>query len=278
MQIVHRRRTVTTGKVTVERVYGVTSLTAHQAELAQLASWMRGHWGIENKMHHVRDTSYAEDASRVRTGTAPRAMATLRNLAIGALRHTGHNNITAGLHQHARNATRVLATLGIRRSNKTAPPVGAVLWRRPRLRRRTSDVVTPACKCPDDGLGADRVGAVHEDRSNPERLSAEGGFFHESHHGHDVVIPAEIVIEPELVDEPVAMLLQELNALEAGTSDPGSSGKRSQIVYAEDDRRRRGWFLVHPSIVPDERIRSYRACETPPDHSPPSASRGPPPI
>ncbi|WP_406860609.1 ISAs1 family transposase [Streptomyces sp. HUAS MG47] len=81
VQVVRRRRTVTAGKVTLERVYGVTSLRPHQAEPADLASWVRGHWGIENKIHYVRDTTYSEDASRVRTGTAPRAMASLRNLA-----------------------------------------------------------------------------------------------------------------------------------------------------------------------------------------------------
>ncbi|MFF5443202.1 hypothetical protein [Streptomyces achromogenes] len=85
---------------------------------------MRSHWGIENKIHHVRGTSYAEDASRVRTGTVPRAMATLPNLAIGVLRYTGHNNFAAGLRRHARNATRLLTTLGIR----PAPPAGAALW------------------------------------------------------------------------------------------------------------------------------------------------------
>ncbi|WP_329561100.1 hypothetical protein [Kitasatospora sp. NBC_01266] len=74
---------------------------------------MRDRWGIENKIHHVRDTVYAEDAPRVRTGTAPRAMATLRNLAIGALRLTGHDNIAAGLRHHARDASRPLATLDI---------------------------------------------------------------------------------------------------------------------------------------------------------------------
>ncbi|WP_099904151.1 hypothetical protein [Streptomyces sp. TLI_171] len=105
-----RRHTVTTGKVTLERVYGITSLHSHQAEPAELASWVRGHWGIEN---HVRDTTYAEDASRVRTGTAPRAMAGLRNLALGALRHAGHDNIAAGLRHHARDPRRPLATLGI---------------------------------------------------------------------------------------------------------------------------------------------------------------------
>jgi hypothetical protein len=101
---------------TVDRtdpVYAVTSLAAHQADAAEIARRVRGHWGIENKLHHVRDTTFAEDASRVRTGTAPRAMATLRNLAIGALRLTGCDNIAAGLRRHSRDATRPLTTLGI---------------------------------------------------------------------------------------------------------------------------------------------------------------------
>ncbi|MET9656044.1 hypothetical protein [Streptomyces sp. NPDC006510] len=55
----------------------------------------------------MRDTTYAEDASRAR------AMATLRNLAIGALRLTGHDNIAAGIRHHARDAARPLTTLGI---------------------------------------------------------------------------------------------------------------------------------------------------------------------
>ncbi|MGW3047749.1 transposase family protein [Kitasatospora sp. NPDC001175] len=50
---------------------------------------------------NVRDTTFAEDASRVRTGTAPRAMAALRNLAIGTLRLTGCDNIAAGLRKHS---------------------------------------------------------------------------------------------------------------------------------------------------------------------------------
>ncbi|MEU2737389.1 hypothetical protein ABZ656_18795 [Streptomyces sp. NPDC007095] len=65
------------------------------------------------KIHHVRDTTYAEDASRVRTGTAPRAMASLRYLAIGALRLTGQTNIAAGLRHHTRDTNRPLISLGI---------------------------------------------------------------------------------------------------------------------------------------------------------------------
>ncbi|MFG2126102.1 ISAs1 family transposase [Streptomyces sp. NPDC048710] len=113
VQIVRRRRIVTTGKVTLERIYGVTDLTAEQADATEIARRVRGHWGIENKIHHVRDTTYAEDASRVRTGTAPRAMASLRNLAIGALRLGNQTNIAAGLRHHTRDANRPLITLGI---------------------------------------------------------------------------------------------------------------------------------------------------------------------
>jgi predicted transposase YbfD/YdcC len=93
-------------------VYAVTSLTAAQAHPTRLADWIRGHWGIE-ALHHLRDVTFAEDALKVRTGTAPRAMASLRNLAIGILRARGHRNIAAALRRNARDATRLLPLLGI---------------------------------------------------------------------------------------------------------------------------------------------------------------------
>jgi predicted transposase YbfD/YdcC len=93
-------------------VYAVTNLTAAQASPARLADWIRGHWGIE-ALHHVRDVTFAEDACQVRTGAAPRAMASLRNLAIGILGARGDRNIAAALRRIARDATRVLPLLGI---------------------------------------------------------------------------------------------------------------------------------------------------------------------
>jgi predicted transposase YbfD/YdcC len=93
-------------------VYAITSLTAAQASPARLADYVRGHWGIE-ALHHIRDVTFAEDASQTRTGTAPRAMASLRNLAIGILRARGEGNIAAALRRNARDATRPLALLGI---------------------------------------------------------------------------------------------------------------------------------------------------------------------
>jgi predicted transposase YbfD/YdcC len=68
-------------------VYAITNLTAAQASPARLADAIRRHWGIE-ALHHIRDTTFAEDASQVRSGTAPRTMASLRNLAISLLAST----------------------------------------------------------------------------------------------------------------------------------------------------------------------------------------------
>ena len=61
----------------------------------------------------MRDVTFSEDASRVRAGTAPQVMATLRNLAIGALSRAGPVNLAAALGHHARDPRRPLATLGI---------------------------------------------------------------------------------------------------------------------------------------------------------------------
>jgi predicted transposase YbfD/YdcC len=112
VQIKRRRTDRKTGTVTIATVYAVTSLTAEQATPPQLSKLIRDHWKIE-ALHHVRDTTFAEDPSQLRTGDAPRAMATWRNLAIGALRLGGVRNIAAALRHNARDARRPLALLGL---------------------------------------------------------------------------------------------------------------------------------------------------------------------
>jgi predicted transposase YbfD/YdcC len=109
---VHRRRRQTGRRETRETVYAVTSLDAHQAGPAELAAAIRGHWTVE-ALHHVRDVTFAEDASTVHTGTAPRAMATLRNLAIGLLRTLGADNIAKTTRAIRDQPERALPLLGI---------------------------------------------------------------------------------------------------------------------------------------------------------------------
>jgi predicted transposase YbfD/YdcC len=109
---VHRRRRPTGRRETRETVYAVTSLDAHQATPAELAAAVRGHWSIE-ALHHVRDVTYAEDASTLHTGTGPRAMATFRNLAIGLLKTLGAANIAKTTRAIRDQPERALPLLGI---------------------------------------------------------------------------------------------------------------------------------------------------------------------
>jgi predicted transposase YbfD/YdcC len=115
-QVAQVRRTTTRQvngkpKKTVEVVYVITSADHTAAPPATLAAWIQDHWGIENRSHWVRDVSYDEDRSRVRTGNGPQVMATLRNTAIGLLRLDGATNIAAANRHHAARADRPIKLL-----------------------------------------------------------------------------------------------------------------------------------------------------------------------
>jgi hypothetical protein len=110
--ITRRIRPLSGGRWRTVTVYAITSLTASQASPAQLAGWIRGHWRIE-ALHHIRDVTYREDHSQVRTGNGPQVMATIRNLAIATMKLAGAAGIAAATRHNARNATRPLATLGL---------------------------------------------------------------------------------------------------------------------------------------------------------------------
>jgi predicted transposase YbfD/YdcC len=112
IRITRRVRDQKTKKWRTVTVYAITSLTPVQAGPAEVARYIRGHWAIE-ALHHIRDVTYTEDASQVRTGNAPRAMASLRNLAIGILRRAGQSNIAKALRHNARDHLRPLTLLGI---------------------------------------------------------------------------------------------------------------------------------------------------------------------
>lgn len=99
-QVLRIERTVKdkrNGKTHTEVHYGITSLAPAEADAQRLATLVRGHWRIENRLHWVRDKDFAEDASRVRTRHAPQAMAIFRNLAISLLRLLGYDCLVAGL-------------------------------------------------------------------------------------------------------------------------------------------------------------------------------------
>ncbi len=106
-QVVQVRRTRTlNGRRTTEVVYAICSLDMIAAPPATVATWLQGHWSIENALHWVRDVVFDEDRHQLRTGSGPQVMATLRNTAISLLRLAGHTRIAAGLRHHSRNPHR----------------------------------------------------------------------------------------------------------------------------------------------------------------------------
>src|SRR5690242_2060700 len=128
IQIKRRRKPLSgTKKWSTETSYAVTSLAAHQAAPAQLAGWMRGHWGIE-ALHHIRDVTYGEDASQIRTGNGPQVMATLRNLTIGVLKLGGYSISPPPA--------------------ATTPATPPVSWPRSDSARHNQTDITPLCRGP----------------------------------------------------------------------------------------------------------------------------------
>jgi predicted transposase YbfD/YdcC len=91
---------------------GVTNLPDTLAGPADLATYIQDHWGVES-LHWLRDTCYREDTSRARTRSGPRILASMRNLAIGALRLTGRHDITEATRWANRYMNRPFTILGL---------------------------------------------------------------------------------------------------------------------------------------------------------------------
>ena len=109
---IHRHRTdLKTGRTTRETVYTITDLPALAASPQAIGQLARSHWGIE-AVHHIRDTTFGEDASKIRTAHGPENMATLRK--ISTLRATGHRSIAASLSEISYQPfTRPLELIGL---------------------------------------------------------------------------------------------------------------------------------------------------------------------
>ena len=92
--------------------YYITSVTPDRSDNQQLGAHIRGHWGIENKVHWVRDWAFDEDRHQLRAAASPaRALATLRNLAMSLLRLAGATCIASALRWVARDPHRAPALI-----------------------------------------------------------------------------------------------------------------------------------------------------------------------
>ncbi len=108
IQITRRRRALGATRWSSETVYLITDLTPEQTTPAELADAIRAHWGIENRLHWIRDVTFGEDLSQIRTGHGPVVMASLRNLAISVHRKAGATNIAAANRHVSRHPNRIL--------------------------------------------------------------------------------------------------------------------------------------------------------------------------
>ena len=127
----------------------------------KLLEYVRGHWGIENRLHYVRDVTLGEDASQVRTGAAPQVMAALRNVVLGLLRSGGETNIAAAIRSNINNLVdgifvKILVSGGIAPLSEYEPILQG--FNQPVFAGGANDVGNP--HLPDLSGGQDVIGYV----------------------------------------------------------------------------------------------------------------------
>jgi predicted transposase YbfD/YdcC len=93
--------------------YGVTSLPAPIALPEHLLKLKRGHWGIENGLHYVKDVSMGEDRSTIHADNGPKIMAALRNSVVSLLRRAGFSTIAARMRYNSLHPQAALALLSL---------------------------------------------------------------------------------------------------------------------------------------------------------------------
>lgn len=119
--MIERRRRQRSARRTTEYTrtltYGVTSLGREQAGAAAILKLVRGHWGIENRSHWIRDVVLGEDGSRLATATCVGAAAALRCTALSLLhwyrREKGERSVASALRTLSQCPGAALDVMGV---------------------------------------------------------------------------------------------------------------------------------------------------------------------
>ena len=101
------RRRLVRGEESVETVYAITSLAPEKASAVDLLALSRNHWGVENRLHHVRDVTCREDQCRTRAGAAPQVLAAMRNTVLTIIRCSGRKPVE-GFEHYAEHRSEAL--------------------------------------------------------------------------------------------------------------------------------------------------------------------------
>jgi hypothetical protein len=105
------REIVRTGKVTYEKVYGITSLPAEAADARCLLTLVREHWHLENRVHWRRDVTLGEDGCQVKQSRAAQALAAVNNGVLMLMDRLGVENVKAQMREFAAHPLTAVALL-----------------------------------------------------------------------------------------------------------------------------------------------------------------------
>lgn len=83
-----------------EKAYFISS---RKSNALLYAEGIRLHWHIENTLHYVKDVTLKEDDSKIRTGSAPQNLSTMKNIALNILRKNYSGRITQTIRMIANN-------------------------------------------------------------------------------------------------------------------------------------------------------------------------------
>lgn len=112
------KKTVTKKEKTItETSVGIAGLPQEiikdKNEAEMIAGYIRGHWGIENRLHRQRDVIFHEDHATIRCGNAPQIMASLKNLVISVFHRATVRSFPKAMRRFAAKPEELFQFLGL---------------------------------------------------------------------------------------------------------------------------------------------------------------------
>lgn len=120
---VTKKNTEGVKETTIETSVGIARIPAeilHVGAVAQqISEYIRGHWGIENRLHRQRDMVFNEDRATIRKANAPQVMAALKNIVISIFHRATVRNFKTAMRRFAARPEELFPFLGLIEVNKT---------------------------------------------------------------------------------------------------------------------------------------------------------------
>ncbi|NES80011.1 MAG: ISAs1 family transposase [Okeania sp. SIO1H4] len=91
-----------------QTAYYISSL---ELSAAEFAVGIQGHWGIENRLHWVKDVVFGEDKSLIRHSQAAANFSVIRQLAIAICRLHGYSSLTTAIRTIAHDLEQIFLLL-----------------------------------------------------------------------------------------------------------------------------------------------------------------------